>query len=48
MSLVQTNLSDHDVFWAERDLQIVYENSFDDVHAYSYQSFFHLDRVRVD
>jgi hypothetical protein len=48
MSLVHTNLSSHDVFWAKSEFQIVNENSLDDEHAYSYQIFLHLSWIRVD
>jgi hypothetical protein len=48
INLVYANLSNHDVIWTKRELQIVDEDSFDDKHAYFYQILFYLDRIRVD
>jgi hypothetical protein len=47
MNFLQTNLNDHDVFWAKHVLQIVDEDTFDDEHAYLNEIFLHFDRVRI-
>ncbi len=48
MSVVQTKLNDHDVFWAKQKIQIINENFFDDEHTHSNEILLHLDRVRID
>ncbi len=48
VNVVQTNLSDHDVFWTKQKIQIINENSFDDEHAHLNEILLHLDQIRID